>query len=121
MERAYVLTDMVQITLLRFDGNSCGAPVEHGKARLPTLDEAQRKIIIQASAKQAVETRRGKNLGLEDANSTACSKDITSHSRRVNNRQFFHFIMYFSRRCFLLICFYYRRRLVLPQRYQSFQ
>jgi transcriptional regulator with GAF, ATPase, and Fis domain len=67
MERAYVLTDMEQITPASLPTEILvAAPVENGKARLPTLDEAQRKVIIQAlSATGGRKLAAAKILGLE--------------------------------------------------------
>jgi transcriptional regulator with PAS, ATPase and Fis domain len=58
MERAYILTDTELITPAALPVEILlAAPVENGKARLPTLDEAQRKVIIQA-----LETTGGKKM-----------------------------------------------------------
>ncbi len=58
MERAYVLTDTEMITPAALPAEILtAAPVQNGKARLPTLDEAQRKVIIAA-----LETTGGKKM-----------------------------------------------------------
>jgi len=58
MERAYILTDTDLITPAVLPVEILVAtPVENGKARLPTLNEAQRKVIIQA-----LETTGGKKM-----------------------------------------------------------
>ena len=58
MERAYILTDTDLITPVVLPVEILvAAPVENGKARLPTLNEAQRKVIIQA-----LETTGGKKM-----------------------------------------------------------
>ena len=58
MERAYVLTDTELITPAALPAEIfVAAPVQNGKAHLPTLDEAQRKVIIQA-----LETTGGKKM-----------------------------------------------------------
>ena len=51
MERAYVLTDTETITPASLPTEiliAAPTPMGNGKARLPTLDEAQRKVIVQA-------------------------------------------------------------------------
>lgn len=49
IERAYILTGAELITPAAIPAEILtAAPVKDGKARLPTLDEAQRKVIIQA-------------------------------------------------------------------------
>jgi transcriptional regulator with PAS, ATPase and Fis domain len=58
MERAYILTDTDLITPAVLPVEILvAAPMENGKARLPTLNEAQRKVIIQA-----LETTGGKKM-----------------------------------------------------------
>jgi len=58
MERAYVLTNTELITPAALPAEILVAsPVENGKARLPTLNEAQRKVIVQA-----LETTGGKKM-----------------------------------------------------------
>ena len=58
IERAYILTDTDLITPAVLPVEILvAAPVENGKARLPTLNEAQRKVIIQA-----LETTGGKKM-----------------------------------------------------------
>ena len=67
MERAYVLTDTEIITpaLLPTEILVAG-PMENGKARLPTLDEAQRKVIVQAlNSVGGKKLAAAKILGLE--------------------------------------------------------
>jgi two-component system response regulator HydG len=67
MERAYVLTDTERITPVSLPTEVLvAAPVENGQARLPTLDEAQRKVIIQAlNATSGRKLAAAKILGLE--------------------------------------------------------
>ena len=58
MERAYVLTNTELITPAALPAEILvAAPMENGKARLLTLDEAQRKVIVQA-----LETTGGKKM-----------------------------------------------------------
>jgi transcriptional regulator with PAS, ATPase and Fis domain len=58
MERAYVLTNTELITPAALPAEILVAsPVENGKARLPTLNEAQRKVIVQV-----LETTGGKKM-----------------------------------------------------------
>jgi transcriptional regulator with PAS, ATPase and Fis domain len=58
MERAYVLTNTELITPAALPAEILVAsPVENGKARLPTLNESQRKVIVQA-----LETTGGKKM-----------------------------------------------------------
>jgi transcriptional regulator with GAF, ATPase, and Fis domain len=58
MERAYVLTDIELITPVALPAEILiAAPAGNGEFRLPTLNEAQRKIIIQA-----LETTGGKKM-----------------------------------------------------------
>ena len=67
MERAYVLTDTEVITPAAMPTEILIAtPAENGRLRLPTLDEAQRKVIIQAlSAANGKRIATAKILGLE--------------------------------------------------------
>jgi transcriptional regulator with PAS, ATPase and Fis domain len=67
MERAYVLTDTEVITPVAMPTEILIAtPAEKGRLRLPTLDEAQRKVIIQAlSAASGKRMATAKILGLE--------------------------------------------------------
>ncbi len=67
MERAYVLTEMELITPASLPTEILVAgPMEAGKARLPTLNEAQRKVIIQAlGATGGKKLAAAKILGLE--------------------------------------------------------
>jgi transcriptional regulator with GAF, ATPase, and Fis domain len=67
MERAYVLTDTETITPVSLPTEILiAAPTDNGKARLPTLDEAQRKIIIQAlNSVSGRKLAAAKILGLE--------------------------------------------------------
>jgi DNA-binding NtrC family response regulator len=67
MERAYVLTDTETITPASLPTEILIAvPTDNGKACLPTLDEAQRKIIIQAlNSVSGRKLAAAKILGLE--------------------------------------------------------
>ncbi|PKL47850.1 MAG: hypothetical protein CVV39_05180 [Planctomycetes bacterium HGW-Planctomycetes-1] len=67
IERAYVLTDTETITPASLPTEILiAAPVQNGQARLPTLDEAQRKVIIQAlNATSGRKLATAKILGLE--------------------------------------------------------
>ena len=67
MERAYVLTEAQVITPAALPTEILvAAPVKNGEARLPTLDEAQRKVIIQAlNAASGRKMAAAKILGLE--------------------------------------------------------
>jgi transcriptional regulator with GAF, ATPase, and Fis domain len=67
MERAYVLTETEQITPASLPTDILIAtPTRDGKVRLPTLDEAQRKVIIQAlNAVSGRKMAAAKILGLE--------------------------------------------------------
>jgi DNA-binding NtrC family response regulator len=67
MERAYVLTETQTITPASLPTEILvAAPAENGKWRLPTLDEAQRKVIMQAmDAAGGRKMAAAKILGLE--------------------------------------------------------
>lgn len=67
MERAYVLTNAETITPASLPTEILVAvPPQNGKVRLPTLDEAQRKVILQAlGASQGRKLAAAKILGLE--------------------------------------------------------
>jgi transcriptional regulator with PAS, ATPase and Fis domain len=67
MERAFVLTDTETITPASLPTEILVAgPMDNGKARLPTLDEAQRKVIVQAlSSAGGKKLAAAKILGLE--------------------------------------------------------
>lgn len=67
MERAYVLTDTERITPASLPTEILvAAPMENGQARLPTLDEAQRKVIVQAlNSTSGRKLAAAKILGLE--------------------------------------------------------